>query len=71
MAIIVLLSMLKDHPFCGHKVVPRDGATHIGVQNIQEILFGENKGRSHKTSRSHNRGSLFSGTTVVGKYQYI
>ena len=36
----------------------------IGVQNVLKILFGANKGRSHKTSRSLNRGSLIAGTTV-------
>ena len=39
--------------------------SHIGVQNVQEILFGADKGWSHKTSRSHNRGSLVAGTTVA------
>ena len=37
----------------------------IGVQNVQKILFGADKGRSHKTSRSHNRGSFIAGTTVM------
>ena len=37
----------------------------IGVQNVQEIPFGADKGRSHKTSRSHNRRSFVAGTTVV------
>ena len=36
----------------------------IGVQNVQKILFGANKRRSHKTSRSHIRGSFVAGTTV-------
>ena len=40
--------------------------SHIGVQNVQKILFGADKGRSHKTSRSYNRGSLVAGTTVYG-----
>ena len=39
--------------------------SHIGVQNVQKILFGEDKGQSHKTSRSHNRGSFVAGTTVL------
>ena len=39
--------------------------SHIGVQNVQKILFGADKGRSHKTSRSYNRGSLVAGTTVI------
>ena len=38
--------------------------SHIGVQNVQKILFGADKGRSHKTSRSLIRGSLVAGTTV-------
>ena len=38
--------------------------SHIGVQNVQEILYGGDKWRSHKTSQSHNRGSLIAGTTV-------
>ena len=38
--------------------------SHIGVQDVQEILFGADKGRSHKTSQSYNRGSLVAGTTV-------
>ena len=38
--------------------------SHIGVQNVQKILFGADKGRSHKTSRSYNRRSLIAGTTV-------
>ena len=37
----------------------------IGVQNVLEILFGEDKWRSHKTSRSHNTGSFIKGTTVL------
>ena len=37
----------------------------IGVQKGQKILFGADKGRSHKTSRSYNRGSLVAGTTVL------
>ena len=36
----------------------------IGVQNVQKILFGAEKGRSHKTSQSYNRGFLVAGTTV-------
>ena len=39
--------------------------SHIGVQNVQKILFGADKGRSDKTSRSYNRGSLVAGTTVL------
>ena len=39
--------------------------SHIGVRNVQEILFGVDKGLSHKTSRSHNRGSCVAGTTVL------
>ena len=38
--------------------------SHNGVQNVQKILFGAHKGRSHKTSRSYNRGSFIAGTTV-------
>ena len=38
--------------------------SHIGVQNVLKILFGADEGRSHKTSRSYNRGSLVAGTTV-------
>ena len=30
--------------------------SHIGVQNVQKIPFGADKGRSHKTSRSLIRG---------------
>ena len=36
----------------------------IGVQNGKKILFGADKGLSHKTSRSLIRGSLVAGTTV-------
>ena len=36
----------------------------IRAQNVQKILFGVDKGRSHKTSRSLIRGSLVAGTTV-------
>ena len=36
----------------------------IGVQNVHKILFGEEKGQSHKASRSYNRGSFVAGTTV-------
>ena len=39
----------------------------MGVQSdigVQNILFGADKGRSHKTSRSYSRGSLVAGTTV-------
>ena len=39
----------------------------IGVQNVQKILFGADKGRSHKTSRSHIRGSFVAGTTVQAR----
>ena len=39
--------------------------SHIGVQNVLKILFGANEGRSHKTSRSYNRGSLVARTTVM------
>ena len=28
----------------------------IGVQNVKKILLGVDKGRSHKTGRSYNRG---------------
>ena len=38
--------------------------SHIGVQNVLKILFGADKGRSHKTGRSLVRGSLVAGTTV-------
>ena len=37
----------------------------IGVQNVLKILFGADKGRSHKTSRSHNKGSFVAGITVL------
>ena len=37
----------------------------IGVQNVHKILFWEDKGRSHKTSWSQNRGSFDAGTTVL------
>ena len=43
--------------------------SHIGVQNVQKILFGADKGRSHKTSRSLIRGSLVAGTTVQRNVQ--
>ena len=36
----------------------------IGVQNVHKIPFGADKRRSHKTSRSHIRGSFVAGTTV-------
>ena len=36
----------------------------IKVQNVQKILFGADKGQSHKTSRSLIRGSFIAGTTV-------
>ena len=36
----------------------------IGVQNAQKILFGAEKGWSHKTSWSLIRGSFVAGTTV-------
>ena len=36
----------------------------IGVQNVHEILFGADKGRSHTTSRSHISGSFIAGTTL-------
>ena len=36
----------------------------IGVQNVQKMLFGADKERSHKTSWSHNRGSFVAETTV-------
>ena len=39
--------------------------SYIGVQNVHKILFGEDKGRSHKTSQSLIRGSLIPGTTVL------
>ena len=39
--------------------------SHIGVKNKKKILFDADKGRSHKTSQSHNRGSLVAGTTVL------
>ena len=38
--------------------------SHIRVKNVQEILFGADKVRSHKTSWSHIRGSFVAGTTV-------
>ena len=34
----------------------------VGVQNVQKILFGEDKGQSHETSRSHIKGSVVAGT---------
>ena len=37
----------------------------IGVQNVQKIQFGADKGQSHKTSRSHKRRSFIAGTTVL------
>ena len=40
----------------------------IRVQNVQKILFDADKGRSYKTSRSYNRGSLVAGTTVLTEY---
>ena len=43
--------------------------SHIGVQNVLKILFGADKGRSHKTSRSLIRGSLVAGTTVQRNVQ--
>ena len=33
----------------------------IGLQNVQKILFVADKGQSHKTSRSHIRGSSSQG----------
>ena len=36
----------------------------IEVQNVHKILFGEDKGWSHKTCWSRNRGSFVAGTTV-------
>ena len=38
--------------------------SHIGVQNVHKILFGADKGQSHKTSRSLIRRSFIAGTTV-------
>ena len=57
----------KDRPFCGLWVVFHRGAVSYRVQNVLKILFGLDKGRSHKTSRSHNRGSFVAGTTVYRK----
>ena len=37
----------------------------IAVQNVHKILFGANKGRSHKTSRYLIKGSFVAGTTVI------
>ena len=36
----------------------------IGMQNVLKILFGEDKGWWHKTSRSYVRGSFVAETTV-------
>ena len=58
---------------CGQGAVSRSHLkirSHIGVQNVLKILFGADKGRSHKTSRSLIGGSLVAGTTVYGK-EYI
>ena len=38
--------------------------SEIGVQNIHKILFGDDKGRSHKTSLSHIMESFVAGTTI-------
>ena len=45
--------------------------SHIGVQNVLKILLGADKGRSHKTSRSYNMGSLVAGTTVAYSFDGI
>ena len=37
----------------------------IRVPNVRKILFRADKGRSHKTSRSHIRGSFVARTTVL------
>ena len=48
-----------------------EGRSYIGVQNVQKILFGPDQGRSHKTSRSHSRGSFVSGRRVWSVFVYL
>ena len=59
-----MVPAMKDRPFCGLLVVSHGGAVSYRGANVQKILFGADKGRSHKTSRSLIRGSHVAGTTV-------
>ena len=41
------------------------------MQNVQNVLFGEDKRWSHKTRRSHIRESFFAGTTVLFWHVFV
>ena len=56
---------MKDCPFCGHRAVLVGVRSDIRVQTVHKIPFGVDKGQSHKTSRSHIRGSFVAWTTVL------
>ena len=65
---------MKDCPFCGDWVVFSGGVVSYRGAKCTKILFGADKGRSHKTSGSLIRGSLLAGTTVLemcNQYQVV
>ena len=54
----------KTAPSAGLKQFLVGVRSHVRVHFVLEILLGAEGGRSHKTSRSYNRGSYNAGTTV-------
>ena len=57
---------MKDYPFCSHGEVFRAGVVlHWDAKFTKKKLFGEQKGQSHKTGWSHNRGLLSQGLLYI------
>ena len=51
----------KTAPFAGLKRSLVGVLSHIGVHFGKKILFGAERGRSYKTSRSYNKGLTMQG----------